>query len=94
MKVWGYRTMTVTNAKCPRPRRTWPSRAVLGGLAAGLLAALGGVQAATPAALGLTAQSVAPSGMDPSRQVPGALAITDIDFKRGDGGRMALPTVR
>src|SRR3546814_2746197 len=26
------------------------------------------------------------SGVDPARQVPGALAITDIDFKRGDGG--------
>ena len=85
MKVWGYRTMTVTNAKCPRPNRAWPSRAVLCGLAAGLLAALGSVQAATPATLAMSAQSTT-MAMDPSRQVPGALAITDIDFKRGDGG--------
>lgn len=86
MIAWGYRTMTVTNAKCQRPDRAWPSRAALAGLAAGLLAALGSVQAATPAALALSAQSATASGVDPARQVPGALAITDIDFKRGDGG--------
>ena len=86
MNVWGYRTMTVTNAKCPRTVRAWPSRAALAGLAAGLLAALGSVQAATPATLVATAQSAAPAAVDPARQVPGELAITDIDFKRGDGG--------
>ncbi|HET7656113.1 MAG TPA: type IV pilus secretin PilQ family protein [Luteimonas sp.] len=78
--------MTVTNAKCPRTVRAWPSRAALAGLAAGLLAALGSVQAATPATVMATAQSAAPAAVDPARQVPGALAITDIDFKRGDGG--------
>lgn len=86
MNAWGYRTMTVTNAKCQRPDRAWPSRAALAGLAAGLLAALGSVQAATPAALAMSAQTATASGVDPARQVPGALAITDIDFKRGDGG--------
>jgi len=78
--------MTVTNAKCQRPDRAWPSRAALAGLAAGLLAALGSVQAATPASLAMSAQTATASGVDPARQVPGALAITDIDFKRGDGG--------
>ena len=77
--------MTVTNANRPRPRHARHPRAALLGIAAGLLAALGSVHAATPAAPGMAAQSVSPA-VDPSRQVPGALAITDIDFKRGDGG--------
>ena len=83
MKVWGYRTMTVTNAKCPRRARAWPSKAGLAGLAAGLLAALGGVQAATSPAM---AAVITQSAVDPSHQVPGALTITDIDFKRGEDG--------
>ncbi len=86
MNAWGYRTMTVTNANRPRTVRAWPSRAALAGLAAGLLAALGSVHAATPAALALSAQSVAPAAVDPARQVPGTLSVTDIDFQRGDGG--------
>jgi type IV pilus assembly protein PilQ len=60
------------------------------GLAAGLLAALGGVQAtprpASAPALAAVAQSAAPVAVDPARQVPGALTVSNIDFKRGDGG--------
>ncbi|WP_144898168.1 type IV pilus secretin PilQ [Luteimonas cucumeris] len=37
------------------------------------------------AALPLTAQTVAVA-VDPATRVPGALAVSDIDFKRGDGG--------
>jgi type IV pilus assembly protein PilQ len=60
------------------------------GLATGLLAALGSVQAtpqpATAPALAAIAQSAAPIAVDPAKQVPGALSVSNIDFKRGDGG--------
>jgi type IV pilus assembly protein PilQ len=60
------------------------------GLATGLLAALGSVQAtpqpATAPALAAIAQSAAPVAVDPAKQVPGALSVSNIDFKRGDGG--------
>jgi type IV pilus assembly protein PilQ len=79
--------MTVTNAKRLRTDRAWPSRAGLAGFAAGLLAVLGSVDAANaPGMIAAAGQSAAPAAIDPARQVPGALAITDIDFKRGDGG--------
>lgn len=85
----GDRTMTVTNAKRLRIVRALPSRAGVAGLAAGLLAAFGSVQA-VPLPAGSTlaaiAQSAAPIAVDPARQVPGALSVSRIDFKRGDGG--------
>lgn len=62
--------------------------AALSGLACGLLAAAASVGAARPGgmtALPLTAQTAA-SAVDPAKQVPGALAVSNIDFKRGDGG--------
>jgi type IV pilus assembly protein PilQ len=83
--------MTVFKATSLRPaRRPLPSRASLFGLAAGLLAAIGSVQA-TPVpgaapALAAIAQSAAPVAVDPAKQVPGALSVSNIDFKRGDGG--------
>jgi type IV pilus assembly protein PilQ len=83
--------MTVFNATSLRPaRRPLPSRATMFGLATGLLAALGSVQAtpqpATAPALAAIAQSAAPVAVDPAKQVPGALSVSNIDFKRGDGG--------
>ncbi|MFC7301334.1 type IV pilus secretin PilQ [Cognatiluteimonas weifangensis] len=83
--------MTVLKATSLRPaRRPLPLRASAFGLAAGLLAAFSGVQAtpqpsAAPA-LAAVAQSAAPVAVDPARQVPGALSVSNIDFKRGDGG--------
>ncbi|MFZ5661144.1 MAG: type IV pilus secretin PilQ [Pseudomonadota bacterium] len=74
--------MTVFNAKQPQPpRRKAAVQAI--GLAVGLLAGLGAVNAAAP--------SVAPAALagpaaDPARQVPGALAVDAIDFKRGESG--------
>ncbi len=63
---------------------------MLVGLATGLLAAFSAVNAAPPAAMApgmlATAQVAAAAGMDPAKQVPGALSVADIDFKRGDGG--------
>ncbi|MFL6592401.1 MAG: type IV pilus secretin PilQ [Luteimonas sp.] len=81
--------MTVLKASRLRPaRRPLPRRATLLGLAAGLLAAIGGVSAAQPVATGLVAtMQLAPSAsMDPAKQVPGAISVSNIDFKRGDGG--------
>ena len=55
----------------------------LAGLALGMLAALGGVQAAPPAPAAPTAP--APS-LDPAKQLPGTVSVADIDFKRSDDG--------
>ncbi|MGN6111893.1 MAG: type IV pilus secretin PilQ [Luteimonas sp.] len=84
--------MTFTTANCLRVFRGLPRRAGAAGLAAGLLAALGGVQAA-PQALPAVAQSAAPVAVDPGRTVPGALTVSRIDFKRGDAGAGQL-TIR
>ncbi|GAB1594363.1 type IV pilus secretin PilQ family protein [Lysobacter sp. PAGU 2638] len=55
----------------------------LAGLALGMLAALGSVQAAPPA----PAAPVAPApSLDPAKQLPGAVSVADIDFKRGEDG--------
>jgi len=83
--------MTLLKATSLRPaRRPLPTRANLIGLAAGLLAAVGGVHAArAPATLPavLATTQVAPvSSMDPAKQRPGAISVSNIDFKRGDGG--------
>ena len=88
--------MTVLKATSLRPaRRPLPTRATLVGLAAGLLAAVSGAQAAQSQASGsvlLTAAQVAPassapvSSIDPAKQRPGAISVSNIDFKRGDGG--------
>ncbi len=83
--------MTVLNAKSLRPaRRPLPMRATLFGLAAGLLAAGGGVNAAQP---GMQTHAMSPSpyaapvsSMDPGKQVPGTISVSNIDFKRGDAG--------
>jgi type IV pilus assembly protein PilQ len=60
------------------------------GLAAGLLAAFGAVSAAASpvtAPISLSAAQVASgAAMDPAKQIPGALTVSNIDFKRGDGG--------
>ncbi|HVI25573.1 MAG TPA: type IV pilus secretin PilQ family protein [Xanthomonadaceae bacterium] len=79
--------MTVLNANSQRPaRRPLPARATLCGLAAGLLAAVGGVHAAPPAMHPSNAPAVVANTDDPAKQLPGAVTLSDIDFKRGDGG--------
>ena len=83
--------MTVTNANCLRPvRRSIPVRTGLLGLAVGLLAAMTAVQAApvpavAPSVIAL-AQAAPAASADPAKQLPGTLALSSIDFKRGDGG--------
>ena len=82
--------MTMTqapNAQSLRPsRRPSPTRAHLIGIAAGLLAALGAVDAAQPPVLAGMAQTMPAVGFDPAKRMPGALSVSSIDFKRGDGG--------
>ena len=85
--------MTITNAskaQSQRPtRRSKSRRAGAIGLVAGLIAALGSVQAApTRIAMPMIAmaQATASQAVDPAKQSPAAVSISSIDFKRGDGG--------
>src|SRR4249919_323616 len=81
--------MTVLNAKSLRPtRRPIQVRAVLVGVAAGMLAAAGGVASAQSAAYGSapTVPAAPVYSVDPAKQRPGAISVSNIDFKRGDGG--------
>ncbi len=82
--IRGY-TMTASNAHSPLPFRRLATIRVCGlGLAIGLLAAAGSATAAT--AIASPATATVAGNVDPVRQVPGALEISNIDFKRGDGG--------
>ncbi|MEO5565271.1 MAG: type IV pilus secretin PilQ family protein [Luteimonas sp.] len=89
--------MTLTNAKRPWRGSPLASRASLVGLAAGLLAAFSGVQAApTPAVahvVAAIAQAAPANSLDPSRRLPGTIAVSSIDFNRGQGGAGKL-TIR
>ncbi|MDB6164439.1 MAG: type pilus secretin PilQ family protein, partial [Xanthomonadaceae bacterium] len=81
--------MTVFKAKSLRPALLpTPMRATLIGVAAGLLAAIGGVASAQAPgyATGQGTQAAPVSSVDPARQRPGAISVSSIDFKRGDGG--------
>ena len=66
-----------------------PLRTGMVGLVAGLVSAFGAVHAAQPATTApyyAIAQAAVPAAIDPAKQVPGGLAVSSIDFKRGDGG--------
>ncbi|HEY4556429.1 MAG TPA: AMIN domain-containing protein, partial [Lysobacter sp.] len=76
--------MTVSNALRPRPALLLRTGGF--GLAIGLLAATSGVSATTAAAPASLAQVAPSAAIDPAKQVPGAVAVSSIDFKRGDGG--------
>lgn len=60
-------------------------RAALFGVALGAVAASSAVSAAAPGIVG-TAQSAVAAGVDPAKQPAGAVSLSSIDFKRGDGG--------
>src|SRR5688572_7681476 len=84
--------MTVFNAN--RSMRAGPARIGLG-LAIGLLAGFSAVHAATPTGRGSftptfiaqLAPAAAPMpSNDLAKQLPGAISVSNIDFKRGDGG--------
>lgn len=82
--------MTVNQAQhLPKNRRTSPLRAGVVGLVAGLVSAFGAVHASQPAAsapYAAIAQAAVPAAVDPAKHTPGGLAVSSIDFKRGDGG--------
>ncbi len=89
--------MIVFNANnMPSDRRPMASGARmaaprLAGLALGLLAGISAASAAEPVAAAKPAMApataVAPTpSNDPAKQLPGTIAVANIDFKRGDGG--------
>ncbi|WP_428995333.1 type IV pilus secretin PilQ [Lysobacter enzymogenes] len=89
--------MIVFNAnRMPSDRRPMASGARmsaprLAGLALGLLAGISAVNAAEPVAAAKPAAAPAPAvaptpSFDPAKQLPGAISVANIDFKRGDGG--------
>jgi type IV pilus assembly protein PilQ len=84
--------MTVFNAN--RSMRAGPARIGLG-LAIGMLAGFSAVHAATPSMksgftptfIAQLAPATAPvPSNDPAKQLPGTISVSNIDFKRGDGG--------
>ena len=80
--------MTVLNATPMRPARRPHLRAGAIGLAIGLFAAIGAVDASQGAHV-LMAQSAATApvpNLDPAKNQPGTITVSNIDFKRGDGG--------
>ncbi|RDZ26990.1 type IV pilus secretin PilQ [Lysobacter silvisoli] len=83
--------MTVFNANSSRPARrplaiSTRSAGLMIGLIAGFSAAHAAPPDAAPAAMP-AAPVVAPAhNPDPAKQLPGAISVANIDFKRGDGG--------
>ncbi len=83
--------MTDFNAKRSRPARRPMTSHAGAGLAIGLVAAMSAVHAGAPTPAGAFAPSfvaqLAPAASaDPGKQLPGAISVSNIDFKRGDGG--------
>ncbi len=81
--------MTVNNANSPRPaRRSMLLRTAGVGIAVGAIAAFSAVHAQqAPVAAPAAGQAVAPTpNADPAKQLPGAIEVSKIDFKRGEGG--------
>jgi type IV pilus assembly protein PilQ len=77
--------MTVNNVKQQRPlRRPSSLGACAVGLAVGLYAA--GAGALPVVATATMAQSATGAMADPAKRTPGAVSVSAIDFKRGDGG--------
>ena len=70
----------------PRPAAS-SRRAGAFGLALGMIAAIGGAQAAPASSVAATVAQAAPvSSMDPAKQLPARIEVADIDFNRGEGG--------
>ena len=80
--------MTVIKAQRAPNRGAKSLQAGAVGLIAGLVSAFGAVHAAQPVATPwlAVAQAAAPVAVDPAKQVLTGLAVSSIDFKRGDGG--------
>ena len=84
--------MTVLKSTRSRPvRRPLLSRHVRFGVLAGVVAAISAVHATPAESSGsftpVFVTQVAPvSSVDPAKQLPGAISVANVDFKRGDGG--------
>ena len=79
--------MTVNNVKQQRPlRRPSSLGACAVGLAVGLYAAGAGAGALPVVASATMGQSATGAMADPAKRTPGAVSVSAIDFKRGDGG--------
>jgi type IV pilus assembly protein PilQ len=81
--------MTVTNAKRSRPALLLRTGGI--GLAVGLVVATSAVSAGSPASGGtftptFVAQVAPAASLDPAKQLPGTVSVSEIDFKRGDDG--------
>jgi type IV pilus assembly protein PilQ len=61
-------------------------RASLLGLGLGLFAASSALHAGQAPIVATMGQVASTAGMDPAKQQPGAVSVSSIDFKRGDGG--------
>ncbi|MCY7354318.1 MAG: type IV pilus secretin PilQ family protein [Lysobacter sp.] len=82
--------MTLFNADRRHIARRPNARlAAFAGLACGLFAAAASVQASGPATISLlplVAQSTGAYATDPAKRPPSAVTVSNIDFKRGEGG--------
>jgi type IV pilus assembly protein PilQ len=79
--------MTVINVKQQRPVRRPSSLGTCAvGLVVGLYAAGAGAGAMPTAGIAAMAQSATGAMADPAKRTPGAVSVSSIDFKRGDGG--------
>ncbi|WP_189456761.1 type IV pilus secretin PilQ [Cognatilysobacter bugurensis] len=81
--------MTVFHATRSRPALRLRTGGL--GLAIGLVAATSAASAGAPGANGVlvpvfVAQVAPAASLDPAKQLPGTVTVSDIDFKRGDGG--------
>ncbi len=78
--------MTVTNAKSQQPvRRPLSLRACAVGVGLGLYAATAAAVPALTTSVTI-GQSATGAMADPAKRLPGAVTVSAIDFKRGDGG--------
>ena len=79
--------MIVTKAHSPKSfRRGMPLRAGAIGLAVGMLSALGGVHAAQPVPALAPVLASMQGAAAPAGQRPATVAVSNVDFRRGEGG--------
>jgi type IV pilus assembly protein PilQ len=80
--------MTLHKANTMRPARRPSLRAGALGLAIGLVVAIGAADAsqAGRVLMAQTAATAPKPSLDPGKQLPGTISVSNIDFKRGDGG--------
>ena len=78
--------MTVFNTRTRPTRRPLLLRSGSVGLMVGAIAAFSAVHAAAPVAATAPASVAPAASQDPAKQLPGAIEVSNIDFKRGSDG--------